>query len=805
MTWGAAQLGIGQGVLDAVADGLIEATGDLLVLVAVWVDPAPTTRRPSARRTARRRARRSASASSGRDPAAAARARRAARHAQQPVLRRRVSADRRDRDAATTATRSTRRSAPPGIPSRGRTRTRRSSSSAPTTGSRATRAATRLPDRELLERLLVGVDPRPHRGRARDLRDRRLPRRPALDASRSRSGISSAARSDEPLWQLLGGALGADPRLRLERRARRAGRARRAAASRCATAACARSSSASTRPTGATTSPWSRPCATPSARSSRSWSTRTRAGGCPATSTPRWDVATARAVRARARAARRLLARGAAPHGRRRRLRGARAQQRRCASPRARWCARRPRRATSSCAAASTSSSRTSCSRGGIGGLPADRRARRPSTGVRGARTRGRTATACSRTSTPRSRSRRARTSRCRSTRRPGRPSGATGCSRCTLEIAARRDDRAARRARARRRARLRRARAVPGRLMRIRAAVLRRAGSAASRSRRSSSTRRRRARCSCASPPPASATPTSASPTASSATGRWPMVLGHEGAGVVEAVGEGVTHVAPGDHVALLLRPRLPRVPDCLAGRLQPLRARGRERPARGCSWTGRPGSRLPDGTTLQHGLMTACFAERTVVAAAGAVPLPPELPLWQAALLGCGVVTGVRRGAQRRAGAAGRERRRDRLRRRRPAGDRGRPARRRRADRRRRPRPGEARARARARRDARRRARLGDDRRPRASAHRRRRRPRVRGRRPAGDDPARLGRPPPGGTAVVVGLAPSGVEVSLPAIEFLSDKGLRGSYYGSGDPPPSCPGSPSSRCRASSTSPAS
>ncbi|HYI74337.1 MAG TPA: formaldehyde-activating enzyme [Gaiellaceae bacterium] len=40
MTWGAAQLGIGQGVLDAVADGLVEATGDLLVLVAVWVDPA---------------------------------------------------------------------------------------------------------------------------------------------------------------------------------------------------------------------------------------------------------------------------------------------------------------------------------------------------------------------------------------------------------------------------------------------------------------------------------------------------------------------------------------------------------------------------------------------------------------------------------------------------------------------------------------------------------------------------------------------------------------------------------------------
>jgi formaldehyde-activating enzyme len=42
ITWGAAQLGISQGVLDAVADGLIEATGDLLVLVAVWVDPGAT-------------------------------------------------------------------------------------------------------------------------------------------------------------------------------------------------------------------------------------------------------------------------------------------------------------------------------------------------------------------------------------------------------------------------------------------------------------------------------------------------------------------------------------------------------------------------------------------------------------------------------------------------------------------------------------------------------------------------------------------------------------------------------------------
>jgi 5,6,7,8-tetrahydromethanopterin hydro-lyase len=72
MTWGAAQLGIGQGVLDAVADGLVEATGDLLVLVAVWVDPAADDE------TAVRKANRAATQKAicacvqGRDPARAA-------------------------------------------------------------------------------------------------------------------------------------------------------------------------------------------------------------------------------------------------------------------------------------------------------------------------------------------------------------------------------------------------------------------------------------------------------------------------------------------------------------------------------------------------------------------------------------------------------------------------------------------------------------------------------------------------------------------------------------------------------------
>jgi formaldehyde-activating enzyme len=73
ITWGAAQLGIGQGVLDAVADGLVEATGDLYVLVAVWVDPDAGDE--DAVRVASRAAVRKALGVcvEGRDPAAAAR------------------------------------------------------------------------------------------------------------------------------------------------------------------------------------------------------------------------------------------------------------------------------------------------------------------------------------------------------------------------------------------------------------------------------------------------------------------------------------------------------------------------------------------------------------------------------------------------------------------------------------------------------------------------------------------------------------------------------------------------------------
>jgi len=73
ITWGAGQLGIGQGVLDAVADGLLEPTGELLVLVAVWIDPGANDE--TAVRVASRTAVREAleTCVEGRDPEAAAR------------------------------------------------------------------------------------------------------------------------------------------------------------------------------------------------------------------------------------------------------------------------------------------------------------------------------------------------------------------------------------------------------------------------------------------------------------------------------------------------------------------------------------------------------------------------------------------------------------------------------------------------------------------------------------------------------------------------------------------------------------
>ncbi|MFI1969582.1 Zn-dependent alcohol dehydrogenase [Streptomyces cinnamoneus] len=111
------------------------------------------------------------------------------------------------------------------------------------------------------------------------------------------------------------------------------------------------------------------------------------------------------------------------------------------------------------------------------------------------------------------------------------------------------------------------------------------------------------------------------------------PVVLGHEGVGVVEGVGPGVTHVAPGDHVALSTLANCGACADCDRGR-PTMCWNSIGRPARPFSWRGeRP----------YHFAASSVFAERTVVKAAQAVRIPDDIPAASAALLGCAVLTGV------------------------------------------------------------------------------------------------------------------------------------------------------------------
>jgi S-(hydroxymethyl)glutathione dehydrogenase/alcohol dehydrogenase len=111
------------------------------------------------------------------------------------------------------------------------------------------------------------------------------------------------------------------------------------------------------------------------------------------------------------------------------------------------------------------------------------------------------------------------------------------------------------------------------------------------------------------------------------------PVVLGHEGAGVVEAVGVGVTHVQPGDHVALSTLANCGACAECDRGR--PTMCR------KAIGMPQQPFAR--DGRPLYQFASNSAFAERTIVKAVQAVRIPPGIPLTSAALIGCGVLTGV------------------------------------------------------------------------------------------------------------------------------------------------------------------
>jgi S-(hydroxymethyl)glutathione dehydrogenase / alcohol dehydrogenase len=120
---------------------------------------------------------------------------------------------------------------------------------------------------------------------------------------------------------------------------------------------------------------------------------------------------------------------------------------------------------------------------------------------------------------------------------------------------------------------------------------------------------------------------------------GEWggepPIVAGHEGAGIVEAIGPGVQLVQPGDHVVVSLLRSCGRCRFCSTG--TPHLCEGRFALAHE--------SRLRNkaGQTIKHGIDTAAFAEYVIVDQSQLVGVPPDMPLDQACLLACGVITGI------------------------------------------------------------------------------------------------------------------------------------------------------------------
>ncbi|MYR86027.1 alcohol dehydrogenase catalytic domain-containing protein [Streptomyces sp. SID685] len=112
------------------------------------------------------------------------------------------------------------------------------------------------------------------------------------------------------------------------------------------------------------------------------------------------------------------------------------------------------------------------------------------------------------------------------------------------------------------------------------------------------------------------------------------PFVPGHEGAGEVLEVGEGVRHVKPGDRVVLCWLPACGTCPACRRGQTELCLA--------GFMNAGTPNFRRPGGDVFGFA-GTGTFAEEVVLDAGCAVPLPDDVPYDIAALIGCGVTTGL------------------------------------------------------------------------------------------------------------------------------------------------------------------
>lgn len=123
--------------------------------------------------------------------------------------------------------------------------------------------------------------------------------------------------------------------------------------------------------------------------------------------------------------------------------------------------------------------------------------------------------------------------------------------------------------------------------------------------------------------------------------SGLFPSVLGHEGAGEVVEVGDGVTSLRPGDHVIPLYIPECRQCKFCLSGRTNLC----------GAILATQGKGLLPDGTsrlsargrTLHHYMGCSTFAEYTVVPEISLAKIRADAPLDKVCLLGCGVTTGI------------------------------------------------------------------------------------------------------------------------------------------------------------------
>ena len=122
---------------------------------------------------------------------------------------------------------------------------------------------------------------------------------------------------------------------------------------------------------------------------------------------------------------------------------------------------------------------------------------------------------------------------------------------------------------------------------------------------------------------------------------GLFPAILGHEGGGIVEMVGEGVTSVAVGDHVIPLYTPECGQCKFCLSGKTNLCQA---IRTTQGKGLMPDGTSRFSkDGQTIYHYMGTSTFSEYTVLPDIALAKIPKQAPLEKVCLLGCGVTTGM------------------------------------------------------------------------------------------------------------------------------------------------------------------